>query len=92
MKCPRCRGIGSVPYHIADDMFDEDVCPVCNGTGEVEQTNEEWLCSIPTEEKANFLVMVEMLGMSALKRSTVDIEKFTEEVIAWLKQPYKGVK
>ena len=67
-------------------------CIKCNGSGEIELTNEEWLCSIPTEEKANFLVMVEMLGMSALKRSTVDIEKFTEEVIAWLKQPYKGGK
>lgn len=86
MKCPMCGGIGLT------DLYTPNVgrCTKCNGSGEIEVTNEEWLCSIPTEEKANFLVMVEMLGMSALKRSTVDIEKFTEEVIAWLKQPYRG--
>lgn len=34
MKCPRCNGTGSVPYHIADDLFDETNCPLCGGSGE----------------------------------------------------------
>lgn len=95
MKCPKCGGYGKLLKKEKGKSCYEvslSFCDKCHGSGEVEITNEEWLCSIPTEEKANFLVMVEMLGMSALKRSTVDIEKFTEEVIAWLKQPYKGVK
>ena len=51
MKCPRCNGEGSVPYHIADDMFDETLCPLCGGTGEyvksdvssMQETNIEYL-------------------------------------------------
>ena len=35
MKCPRCNGDGSVPYHIADDLFDETNCPLCGGSGEI---------------------------------------------------------
>ena len=35
MKCPKCNGEGSVPYHIADDLFDETNCPLCGGSGEV---------------------------------------------------------
>lgn len=36
MKCPRCNGEGSVPYHIAGDLFDETNCPLCGGSGEYE--------------------------------------------------------
>lgn len=28
---------------------------ICNGTGEIKQTNEEWFCGLSTEEKAEWL-------------------------------------
>ena len=37
-------------------------CDKCNGTGEVEQTNEERFCSLSTEEKATFLASNKMLN------------------------------
>ena len=77
MKCPRCNGDGSVPYHIADDMFDEDVCPMCNGTGEVEQTNEEWFCQLSTEEKAKWIAT--QCG-NAVMESTYDVSKLRKKM------------
>lgn len=89
MKCPRCRGNGSVPYHIDEDLFDETLCPVCHGSGEIEVTNEEWLNTLPTEEKAEFLVKIVMTAMHPVKRGGVDMEKAIEEVTEWLKKPHK---
>ena len=55
---------------------------------EHEQTNEEWFCSQSTEKKAEFLVMIQMSVMHPVKRGAVDMEKFIEEVVEWLKQPH----
>ena len=52
-------------------------------------TNEEWFVSLPTEEKAEFLVMIQMSVMHPVKRGSVDMDKFIEEVEAWLKEPHK---
>ena len=51
MKCPVCDGKGYFP--ISD--IAAKVCPQCNGTGEIEQTNEEWLDRKSTKEKAEWL-------------------------------------
>lgn len=51
-------------------------------------TNEDWFCSLPTEEKAEFLVMIQMSVMHPVKRGAVDMDKFIEEVVDWLKQPH----
>ena len=82
MKCPMCNGEGSIPYHIADDMFDENVCPMCNGTGKIEQTNEEWLRQANTEQLAEFLACVEA-------RQNADYNEETKAWVEWLKQPHK---
>lgn len=88
MKCPRCNGDGSVPYHIADDLFDETNCPLCGGSGEI-LTNEEWLCdyfnnefrAMPTEKKAevisDFIRRLEELNCNKLAW------------MKWLKQPHQ---
>ena len=55
-----------------------------------DMTNEEWFVSLPTEEKAEFLVMIQMSVMHPVKRGAVDMDKFIEEVIEWLKQPHGG--
>lgn len=54
MICPTCKGVGCVGAT-------QDNCLACNGTGEVDEvqmTNEEWFCSLSTEEKAEFSMRV----------------------------------
>ena len=48
MKCPECGGVGRIHYG-------EEWCSACNGTGEVEQNNEEWFDTLSTEEKAKWI-------------------------------------
>lgn len=82
MKCPRCNGSG---------WDDENMikCLHCHGSGEVEATNEEWLNTLSTEKKAEFLVKIVMTAMHPVKRGGVDMEKAIEEVTEWLKKPHK---
>ena len=51
--------------------------------------NEEWLHTMNAEQLAEFLVMIQMSVMHPVKRGAVDMEKFIEEVVMWLKQPHK---
>ena len=51
MKCSVCNGQGFFPI----SNIAAKVCPQCNGTGEVEQTNDEWRKTCSTEEFADFL-------------------------------------
>ena len=51
MKCPYCNNGISRYTH---DGF-KWPCTVCDGKGEIKMTNEEWLCSLSTEEKAEFM-------------------------------------
>ena len=48
-----------------------------------EQTNEEWLVSLSTEEKAEFLQSISVLS---LESKDEDLEDWK----AWLKQPHRG--
>ena len=52
MKCTVCDGRGYFPV----SNIAAKVCPQCNGTGEMQMTNEEWFCQLPTEEKVNALL------------------------------------
>ena len=85
MKCPMCGGDGST------DKFTPNVgrCIKCNGSGEIEVTNEEWLNTLSTEKKADFFVKIVMTAMHPVKRGGVDMEKAIEEVTEWLKKPHK---
>lgn len=93
-ECPKCKGYGIVGSAVPDilrgrgHIFSSIECPQCHGSGEVEMTNEEWFCTLSTEEKAKFLVMIQMSVMHPVKRGAVDMEKFIEEVAEWLKQPH----
>ena len=63
MKCPMCNGSGKcyeqkIRYQeIETNRTDFTIakCHKCNGTGEVEQTNEDWFSSMHTEAKAKWL-------------------------------------
>jgi len=63
MKCPFCEGTGkcyqqTITYEEVETNRTNKYltkCFKCNGTGEIEQTNEEWFCGLSTEEKAKVL-------------------------------------
>ena len=91
MKCPNCNG---VPY---DEVW---TCEMCNGKGIIEPlTNEEWLSTLNTEQKAEFLFKMaghcSMCGdesqdtwkkvMSCPFGKTVCVKNDWE---VWLKQPH----
>ena len=55
MKCTKCGGTGKEYWNgnvFCNTGFE---CDKCNGTGEVEQTNEEWFDGLSTWEKAKWL-------------------------------------
>lgn len=85
MKCYKCNGTG---YYDIDNE-----CPVCDGTGEYEpfdadveldklyppeQTNEEWFCQLPTEEKAKRIINI-----------AVNSDCDYRTIVEWLKQPHR---
>ena len=77
MKCPECGGVGRIHYG-------EEWCSACNGTGEIEVTNEEWLRSATTEELAEF-IRKQRDDWSDGWYS--DCHRF-EEIVEWLKQQH----
>ena len=65
------------------------------------QTNEEWFCSLPTEEKAKFLFEHGVIGCQFCKRDCVEIDYKTKEckydisptysyegIVMWLKEKH----
>ena len=56
MICPKCDGSGIADMvQISEEETDFIPCEYCEGTGEYTLTNEEWFCSLSTEEKAEVL-------------------------------------
>lgn len=97
MKCSYCKGRGIVVTGYGD-IFK---CNICRGTGNVEPlTNEEWFCSLPTEEKAKVLYnffMARTFCHICPENNVCDIGykcKYgngeVEDFIKWLKQPHNG--
>ena len=82
MKCPKCGGKG-LYNHIADYYVR---CNKCNGTGKIEQTEEEWFCSLPTEEKAKWLE--NKMTWAAQEQGTFTAKGWE----MWLKQPHTDKK
>lgn len=52
MKCKYCNGTGLDKNKMLDAVVD---CGACNGTGEIEQTNDEWRKTCSAEEFAELL-------------------------------------
>ena len=87
MKCPNCNGTGN----IANGMW---LCCECEGTGYIEDempqkmlTNEEWFCSLSTEEKADLLAeLVWWIHPSVQGGRKVELTK--ESFLRWLKEKH----
>ena len=58
--------------------------PVCD-VFKTEQTNEEWLCSISTEEKAKWIAEEKMCRGYFIFPS---MEEAIQDALEWLKQPH----
>ena len=87
--CPKCKGEGEFFW---DDhcqgMFME--CDMCNGTGEVQMTNEEWFCTLPTEEKAEvFANATYSTALAPMEILALGKEFEQKKWEMWLKQPHK---
>lgn len=82
MKCKYCDGTGTSNWCVNGTFIN---CPHCGGTGEVEQTNEEWLRQANTEELAEF-IRKQRDDWSDGWYS--DCHRF-EEIVKWLKEIHK---
>ena len=83
MQCPRCMGMRKiVEYDYLRKVYYSHKCEHCNGTGEIEQTNEEWLKSCNTEEMAKGIYECVMANSWSFRESGV---------LRWLKQPHSEV-
>lgn len=77
-KCPKCKF-----YSICGGRLNETV-ENCVRFKSVEQTNEEWFCTLSTEEKAKEMCVI-MADMAEANDGVWD-----EEMIeAWLKEKHK---
>jgi hypothetical protein len=87
MKCSNCGGTGKEYWNgnvFCNTGFE---CDKCNGTGEIElvQTNEEWLDTLSTEEKAKWLE--DKMTWAAQEQGTFTAKGWE----MWLKQPHKPI-
>ena len=90
-ECPKCKGYGIVGSAVPDILrgrgaiFSSNECDMCNGTGEVDMTNEEWLRSATFEELAGAIYEWHTKGYTK-GRLEAELNPITE-VVEWLKQP-----
>ena len=85
MKCKMCGGAGVIQGQAPGLV---SCCPACDGKGFIEQTNEEWFCSLSTEEKAEFLA--KKCGEISCKFFLGEAEEiFSRYWVEWLKQPHR---
>lgn len=83
MKCKYCDGTGE---HI-NDANRMTTCEFCGGTGAIKpMTNEEWFCSLPTEEKAKFLRQIYRDGRDDYVGEWY--EQTEADFVQWLKEKH----
>ena len=75
MICPDCGGKGGDTY----DVFGWVKCRTCNGTGEVEQTNDEWLRTLPADEQVK----------EVLSHGFMTEKRTAEEFVKWLEEKHE---
>ena len=100
MKCTRCHGTGKITEWVATDTVSEYEfpCRKCNGTGEIEVTNEEWLKQCTTEQLAEFLadkcneVVETVLSDASCDIGDIDNDDYwyrQADFVEWLKEKHE---
>ena len=79
MKCPNCNGRKKILEPCDGALLGTVLvtCDVCDGTGEVTMTNEEWFCGLSTKEKAKRIINI-----------AVNSDCDYRTIVEWLKQPH----
>ena len=72
MKCPMCNGSG-----VDDDRL---ICYRCGGSGVIDMTNEEWLRTLPADERVK----------EVLSRGFMTEKRTAEEFVKWLEEKHDG--
>ena len=103
MKCPMCNGSGKcyeqkIRYQEIETNrtdFTLAKCHKCNGSGEVQMTNEEYLRSCNTEQLAEWIAKQKCDGCNDEpyddKHGTCKycMAKKTEQIREWLKEKHE---
>ena len=85
MKCSLCDGKGEYMHQCGGYR----PCEHCNGTGKVDITNEDWFCSLSTEEKARFFACEFTIACDDYAYSG-NKETWNEKYwLEWLKKEHK---
>ena len=87
MKCSKCDGRKKILEPCDGALLGTVLvtCDVCDGTGEVTMTNEEWFCGLNTEEKADFFCTVQHC-LTIYGDHIATIEDWEK----WLKENHNG--
>ena len=88
--CPKCNGRGTVGYFHIDHFVDVE-CDRCNGSGEVQMTNEEYLHSCNTEQLADAFFEYRYANATPRQKlwMSASEECIKKDIVGWLKQPHK---
>ena len=89
MRCPRCHGTGKITEWVATDTVSEYEfpCRKCNGKGEIEVTNEEYIRSCSFEELAGAIYEWYSAGYTT-GRVGLPLNSITG-IVEWLKEKHE---
>lgn len=91
--CPKCKGYGIVGSAVPDILrgrgaiFSSNECDMCHGSGEVEQTNEEWMRSATFEELAG--AIYEWYSQGHIEGKVGKQLSSVTMVVEWLKEKHE---
>ena len=87
MKCPLCDGKGEYMHQCGGYR----PCEHCIGTGKIKVTNEEWFCSLSTEEKVKALLDLRERIRQKMRAELGSENKFYkgDYYREWLKEKHK---
>ena len=93
MICTKCGGKGDYFNEVYNDgkRRRETLikCDKCNGTGEVQMTNEEWFATLSTEEKAKTIANATYSSaMMGAEITALPKEDEVRKWKMWLKAPH----
>ena len=66
-----------------------NICVCAHYKAEEPQTNEEWFCSLPTEDKAKWLSQRSQILYDCGQRDVFPKIMYEEDWELWLKQPHR---
>ena len=85
--CPKCNGRGTVGYFHVDHFVDIE-CDRCNGSGEVQMTEQEYIQTCNTEQLAEWIAHQTMIALLENQNNHSLRMTYPAYWVEWLKQPH----